>query len=234
MNVNGTMSIIRIWDLPTRLFHWALVLCMIGLFVTGKIGGNAMNWHFRLGYAALALVLFRAIWGFIGGHWSRFVRFFPTPAGVLRYIKGRTRPEDKAGHNPLGACSVLALLSLTAAQAVTGLFSYDEIAFAGPLTGLVSEASVSQATSYHKAWGQYLLIALVALHVLAIIVYSVRKHGLLWPMIVGDKMLDVDLPSARDTAATRVMALSVLVILAAAVYALVEWGNAQGTAGFGY
>jgi hypothetical protein len=99
---------------------------------------------------------------------------------------------------------------------------------------LVSESSVSQATSLHKTWGQYLLIALVALHVLAIIVYTVRKHGLLWPMIVGDKALDVDLPSARDTAATRVMALTVLVILAAAVYALVEWGNAQGTAGFGY
>jgi cytochrome b len=67
---------IRIWDLPTRLFHWALVLCVMGLFVTGKVGGDAMNWHFRIGYAVLTLALFRIVWGFTGGYWSRFVRFF--------------------------------------------------------------------------------------------------------------------------------------------------------------
>jgi len=225
---------IRIWDLPTRLFHWALLLCVVGLFVTGKIGGNAMNWHFRLGYAALTLVLFRIVWGFIGGHWSRFIRFFPTPGRVLCYIKGQAQPEDLAGHNPLGACSVLLLLLLVIVQAGTGLFSYDEIAFAGPLSGLVSDNAVSLITSYHKAWGQYLIITFVTLHVLAIIVYTVLKHHLFWPMIVGDKALDADLPPARDTIGTRTLALVVLVILAAAVYALVTWGNAHGTAGFGY
>ena len=228
------MTRIRIWDLPTRLFHWALVLCMIGLFITGKTGGDAMNWHFRLGYAALALVLFRLVWGFIGGYWSRFVHFFPTPGRILRYLKRQAQPEDTAGHNPLGACSVFMLLLLVAAQAITGLFSYDEIAFAGPLSGLVSNRAVDLATSYHKAWGQPLLIAFVALHVLSIIVYTVLKHHLFWPMIVGDKPLDADLPATRDTAGTRALALVVLVILAAAVYALVYWGNTQGTAGFGY
>jgi cytochrome b len=221
----------RIWDLPTRLFHWLLVLCVMGLFVTGKVGGNAMDWHFRLGYAALALVLFRVVWGFMGGRWSRFARFFPTPGRVLRYLKGQARPEDLAGHNPLGACSVLALLLLMAAQAGSGLFCYDEIAFAGPLSGVVSNHAVSLATSYHTGWGQALIIAFVALHVLAIIVYTVRKHHLVWPMIVGDKALDADLPPARDTAGTRVLALVLLIILAAAVYALVTWGNAQGVAG---
>jgi cytochrome b len=226
---------IRIWDLPTRLFHWLLVLCIIGLFITGKTGGDAMNWHFRLGYAALTLVLFRLVWGFIGGRWSRFACFFPTPARVLRYLKGQALPEDKAGHNPLGALSVFALLLLLAAQAITGLFSYDEIAFAGPLTGLVSNHAVDLATSYHKSWGQYLMIAFVSLHVLSIIVYTVLRHGLLWPMIVGDKALDIgELPPSRDTALTRLLALAVLAVLAAAVYALVIWGNAQGTAGFGY
>ena len=228
------MTKIRIWDLPTRLFHWALVLCVIGLFITGKTGGDAMNWHFRLGYAVLTLVAFRIVWGFIGGRWSRFVRFFPTPARVLRYLKGQARPEDKAGHNPLGAFSVFALLLLMAAQAVTGLFSYDEIAFAGPLSGLVSDHAVDLATSYHKLWGQYLIIAFVALHVLAIIVYTVLKHRLFWPMIVGDKPLDAQVPPARDTALTRTLALVVLVVLAAAVYALVQWGNTHGTAGFGF
>ena len=225
---------VRIWDLPTRLFHWALVLCVIGLFITGKTGGDAMNWHFRLGYAALTLVLFRIVWGFIGGRWSRFTRFFPTPARVLRYLRGQPLPEDKAGHNPLGALSVFALLLLMAVQAVTGLFSYDEIAFAGPLSGLVSNRAVSLATSCHKSWGQGLIIAFIALHVLAIIVYTVLKHGLLWPMIVGDKALDADLPPARDSAGTRILALLVLIVLAAAMYALVAWGNAHETAGFGW
>jgi len=228
------MTQIRIWDLPTRLFHWALVLCIIGLFVTGKTGGDAMNWHFRLGYATLTLVLFRVVWGFIGGRWSRFVHFFPTPARVLRYLKGQALPEDKAGHNPLGAFSVFTLLLLVAAQVVSGLFSYDEIAFAGPLTGLVSNHAVDLATGYHKIWGEKLMIAFVALHVLVIIIYTVRKHGLLWPMIVGDKMLDTNLPPARDTMLTRLLALAVLAVFAAAVYALVYWGNTQGTAGFGY
>jgi cytochrome b len=193
-----------------------------------------MNWHFRIGYAALTLVLFRIVWGFIGGHWSRFVRFFPTPARLLRYLKGQTRPEDKAGHNPLGALSVFALLLIVAAQATTGLFSYDEIAFAGPLSGIVSDATVSALTSYHKSWGQGLIIALVSLHVLAIIVYTVRKHRLFWAMIVGDKALEDDLPAACDALGTRLLALVVVLALAGAVYALVHWGNAQGTAGFGF
>jgi cytochrome b len=225
---------IRIWDLPTRLFHWALALCVIGLFITGKTGGDAMRWHFWLGYAVLTLALFRIVWGFVGGYWSRFGQFLPTPARLLRYLKGQARPEDQAGHNPLGAGSVLALLLLMAAQAGTGLFSWDEISNAGPLSGVVSEGTVSLLTGLHANWGQYLIIAFVALHVLAIVVYTVRKQSLVWPMIVGDKQIDADLPPARDTAGTRLLALIILAVMAAAVYALVAWGNAQGTAGFSY
>ncbi|MDR0273997.1 MAG: cytochrome b/b6 domain-containing protein [Burkholderiaceae bacterium] len=228
------MTKIRIWDLPTRLFHWVLLLCVIALFITGKTGGDAMNWHFRLGYAALTLVLFRVVWGFVGGYWSRFARFFPTPGRVLRYLKGQARPEDLAGHNPLGAFSVFALLLLTAVQAGTGLFSWDEISNAGPLSGLVSNRAVSLLTSYHKSWGEYFMIAFVTFHVLAIIVYTVLKHGLFWPMIVGDKPLPANLPPSRDTLGTRLLALIVLAALAAAMFALVQWGNTQGTAGFGY
>jgi cytochrome b len=224
---------IRIWDLPTRLFHWALVLCVIGLFVTGKVGGDAMIWHFRLGYAALSLVVFRVIWGFVGGYWSRFLQFFPTPGRVLRYLTGRARPEDHAGHNPLGAGSVMMLLLLMLAQPISGLFSYDDIAYAGPLSGIVSEHIVNLSTIYHKSWGQYLLILFVSLHVLAIIAYTILKHGLVWPMVIGDKMLNNDLPSARDSIGTRILALVLLIIVVAAVCALVTWGNAQGVAGDG-
>ena len=217
------MNAVRIWDLPTRLFHWALVLAVVCLFVTGKIGGDAMIWHGRLGYAVLALLLFRLVWGVIGGRWSRFASFFPTPARLLRYLRGQATPQDTAGHNPLGACSVLAMLLVLAAQAGTGLFADDEIAFSGPLTGMVSDAVVSTATTLHKSVGQYLLIALVTLHVLSIVFYALRGKNLVIPMLLGDKRLAPDdiVPPAADGAGRRLLALIVLALAAAAVWWLV-------------
>jgi len=96
------MSKVRIWDLPTRVFHWALVACIVGLVVTGQIGGTAMAWHFRLGYVVLSLLLFRLVWGFVGGHWSRFAVFVRSPATIAAYLRGHKTPEMEAGHNPLG------------------------------------------------------------------------------------------------------------------------------------
>ena len=87
------MNTVRIWDLPTRLFHWLLAVSVIGLIVTAKVGGDAMNWHFRLGYVVFALLLFRLVWGFVGGRWSRFASFFPTPTRLGRYLRGQARPE---------------------------------------------------------------------------------------------------------------------------------------------
>src|SRR5512133_1633527 len=101
---------VRVWDLPTRCFHWALVLCLVALLTTAQIGGDAMAWHFRSGYAVLSLLLFRLIWGVVGGKWSRFSSFLYAPAAVLAYLQGRGRPEHSIGHNPLGAASVFALL----------------------------------------------------------------------------------------------------------------------------
>jgi len=169
---------VRIWDLPTRLFHWALVVCVVSLVVTAEIGGNAMVWHFRLGYTVLALLLFRLVWGFVGGHWSRFGTFLSSPARALRYLRGIHEPTDMVGHNPLGAWSVLALLLLLAAQVGSGLLSDDEIAFAGPLTRFVSGATVELATAYHSEVGKLLLLALVTLHVLSIVFYAVKKSRL--------------------------------------------------------
>mgnify|MGYP003610026477 FL=1 len=140
------MSTVRIWDLPTRLFHWALFVCVVALVVTAKVGGNAMNLHLRLGQVVFALLLFRLLWGFVGGHWSRFASFFPTPARLARYLGGRATAADTAGHNPLGALSVLAMLLVLGAQVGSGLFSDDDIAFSGPLTALVSCAKVARMT----------------------------------------------------------------------------------------
>ena len=206
-----TPHTVRIWDLPTRLFHWALAACVIGLVITAKVGGNAMEWHFRLGYAVLALLVFRVVWGLIGGRWSRFSAFLYSPARLVRYLRGNAHPEDSAGHSPLGALSVFALLAVLGAQVGTGLLSDDEIAFAGPLTRFVSNAVVGQATGYHKEIGQYLVLGLVALHVLAVLFYVVvRKHTLVRPMLGGDKALPVPAAPSRDDALSRTLALVVL------------------------
>ena len=208
-----TPHTVRIWDLPTRIFHWTLAASVIALVITAKVGGNAMEWHFRLGHLVLALLVFRIVWGLIGGRWSRFAAFVYAPARLVRYLRGTPHPEDSVGHSPLGALSVFALLAVLVAQVGTGLLSDDEIAFAGPLTRFVSNAVVSQATGYHKEIGQYLVMGLVALHVLAILFYVlVRKQRLVRPMLHGDKALAHPVTASRDDMLSRTVALVVLAL----------------------
>jgi cytochrome b len=212
-----------VWDLPTRLFHWVLVACVVGLFITGYTGGNALEWHFRFGYTVFTLVLFRLVWGVAGGRWSRFTSFVHGPGTVLRYLRGQASEAEHldVGHNPLGAFSVLALLAVLAAQVATGLVADDEIATVGPLNVLVSGAVASQATSYHKDIGQWLMVTLVALHLAAIVFYKVARHkALVPPMIHGDKALPPGVPAAADGWPQRALA-AVVVSLAAAVVAWV-------------
>ena len=222
------MNTVRIWDLPTRLFHWLLAVSVIGLIVTAKVGGDAMNWHFRLGYVVFALLLFRLVWGFVGGRWSRFASFFPTPTRLGRYLRGQARPEDHAGHNPLGAFSVLAMLLVLAAQVGTGLFSDDDIAFAGPLTGLVAGSTVRAASSYHKDVGQLLVIGLVALHLLAIAFYFFAKRkNLVRPMVTGNKTrAEVGgVTAATDGFRRRALALVLIALAAGVVTWVVKLGG---------
>ena len=130
------------------------------------------------------------------------------------------------GHNPLGMLSVLGLLLVLFAQVTSGLFADDEIAFTGPLTGLVSGHWVSLATGYHKEIGKLILVALVALHLAAIAFYKlVRKQDLVRPMITGDKTVPADLPPSSDGARQRWLALFILLLCALAVYGLVSLGN---------
>lgn len=213
---------VRVWDLPTRLFHWALALSVTGSVVTGSIGGGAMPWHFRLGYLALALLVFRLAWGLVGGHWSRFASFIYAPATVLRYLRGGQRPGEHldVGHNPLGAGSVFAMLAILLVQVGTGLVADDEIANVGPLNKYVATATGLAATAWHKNAGEAIILALVALHVGAILFYRLRKKiDLIGPMVSGDKPLHAaagDVPSSRDDARTRLLAL-VLALAAAGV-----------------
>lgn len=216
---------IRVWDLPTRLFHWLLVAAVIGSVVTSQIGGNAMIWHFRCGFAIATLLLFRLVWGFVGGRWSRFAAFIYSPATVLRYLRGQGRPEHAVGHNPLGAASVFAMLAVLIAQVSTGVISDDEIAAVGPFAKFVSNATVSLATGYHKGYGKSLLLALVVLHLAAILYYFLAgRENLVKPMLDGDKPIaNTQLPS-RDDMVSRLAAAVVF----SACATLVAWAVSLG------
>lgn len=222
------LQAVRVWDLPTRLFHWTLALCVVGSFITAKIGGNAQVWHMRLGYAVFVLLAFRLVWGFVGGRWSRFASFVYSPATVFRYLRRRTGADEhlEVGHSPLGAASVFALLIFLTAQVGSGLFADDEIATTGPLNRFVSNATGLALTTYHKTGGQWALIVLVLLHVAAIAAYRLRQRkDLVGPMIRGDKQLPPGVPPSVDSAATRALAVVLLTGCAAGVACLVLLGG---------
>lgn len=219
---------VRVWDLPTRLFHWVLAACVIGSVVSAKIGGNAMVWHFRLGYVVFTLLAFRLLWGMVGGRWSRFRSFVYAPATLLRYLRGGSRAEEhhEVGHSPLGALSVFALLVILAAQVGSGLFADDEISNTGPLIKFVSGATSSTLTAWHKTFGQWTILALVALHVAAIAMYRLRRgRDLVRPMLVGDKLLPPGVPASADSLATRGLALLLVAGCAAGVGWLLSLGD---------
>ena len=208
---------LRVWDLPTRLFHWTLAALIAAAFVTVKVGGNLMVWHERIGYAILTLVLFRVVWGVAGGRYARFASFVRGPGAVLGHLKGGG--AHAPGHNPLGALSVLGLLAVVGFQATSGLFTNDDIAFEGPLAARVSGATSSLLTTLHR-WNEKAIIALVALHLVAILYYRFGKgRDLVRPMVSGDAEFDAAFPPSRDDAALRLRAL----VVAAACGAAVAW-----------
>jgi cytochrome b len=211
---------VRVWDLPTRLFHWLLVVLVVVSFTTGKIGGNAMTWHMYSGYTILTLLLFRLVWGFVGGRESRFASFVKGPGTVLRYAGTLLSKAGSAhaGHNPLGGWSVVLMLLSLATQAGTGLFASDDIATEGPLAAKVSGATVALLTRIHR-YNEWVLVALVAIHVAAILFYLVvKRENLVHPMVHGRKAL----PTSVDDTPNRIaLAATVASVAAALVYWIV-------------
>jgi cytochrome b len=230
MTTSSSVSSVRVWDLPTRLFHWLLAAAVIALVITGHVGGGALAWHMRLGMLVLALLAFRLLWGVLGGRWSRFASFVRGPGTVLRYLRGQVGAGEHldVGHNPLGALSVLALLGLLALQVATGLVADDEIATTGPLNRFVANALGLRATAWHAGPGQWILVALVTLHVGAIAYYRRQKGvDLLRPMLTGDKPLPPEVPPSADGLVQRGLALGLLL----ACVALAGWVWSLGAQG---
>jgi len=185
---------VAVWDLPLRVFHWALVGLVGTAIATGLAGGAWMSWHARAGQAIAALLVFRLAWGLWGTRYARFAQFWPAPARVWAYLRGRWQG---LGHNPLGALSVFAVLALLLAQVLTGLFGNDEIGFAGPWSGWVDEDTSLKLTGWHRLAAK-LLYAWLGLHLAAISVYVlVRRQPLLRAMWSGRRPGGVQASSDR-------------------------------------
>ena len=175
---------IRLWDLPTRLFHWLLVLAVGAAVVSGQLGGKLIDLHGKIGLFIVGLIAFRLVWGFAGSTYARFAQFFPTPARIKLYLKGEWRG---VGHNPLGGLSVFALIFLLTVQVVSGLFSNDDIAFVGPLYELIDKSMSDRLSGIHELFSN-VLIGLVVLHVGAVIFHGhFKKDNLVKPMLTGWK-----------------------------------------------
>lgn len=182
---------VRVWDWPLRLFHWLLVIAVVVAVVCVKLGGEWMAWHVRAGYTVLALVLFRIGWGFAGSRWSRFSSFVKSPAKTVAYVRTLLTPshEGSVGHNALGGWSVLAMLLVLGAQAGTGLFMSDDVLTEGPLYKHASTAIATAAAWIHNR-NEWVIYALVALHICAIIAHRIRfGDDLVTPMFTGVKSL---------------------------------------------
>jgi len=210
---------LRVWDLPTRLFHWALAISIAGSIVAIKTGYT--QWHFRFGYAILTLLLFRLVWGFVGPRYARFSSFPPRLAAAWRHLTGRGEPT--VGHSPLGALSVYALLAACAFQAVSGLFANDGILWDGPLRKWISGSTSDAITGLHLA-NRFVLIGLIALHLAAILWYRLgKRQNLITPMFTGDTLqAPAGSQSTRDDSGTRLRAALVLALSAAAIAWLVR------------
>lgn len=188
--MEGRAERVRVWDPALRLFHWLLAALVIANWLLGQFGPNVMTLHFWLGYAILALLAFRVVWGFIGPEPARFTSFLRGPSAILSYLGGiaRREPSNWPGHTPLGALSVIAMLAVLLVQVGTGLIS-DPLDYVniGPLADQVGSATARKAVGWHRLGGNIILL-LVLLHVGVILFYRLWKNeDLVRPMITGWK-----------------------------------------------
>jgi cytochrome b len=188
---NGT-RLIKVWDLPTRLFHWLLVALVTVGFVTGFVAPEWwMGLHSRAGYGVVVLILFRLVWGVFGPEYSTIGSLARASREAWGHAKGLLllRPGHHLGHTPLGSVMIFALAALLIALTVTGLLVLGGEEKQGPLAGVASYAIGASAKEAHEALA-LLLLVLVGGHVLGVIVESVvTRENLVGAMITGWKRL---------------------------------------------
>ena len=206
-----------VWDWPLRLFHWALAVTVVGAWLSGEYGGyDWQDAHSYFGFTALGLLIFRAVWGFVGPRHARFSALVPNPRALAKEVRDLPRRggNESVGHSSLASLGVLAMLLAVTAQAVSGLFMTDDVFFEGPWRAMVgSDTAKIFEEAHHTA--STIIAVLVGLHVFAIAYYRFRKgRRLLGPMIHGRKSASVvseqeAIPGSRSLAAVLIIASSV-------------------------
>lgn len=212
------MRKVLVWDAPTRLFHWLAACLVAAAYGTWRL--NWMDWHAWIGDALLALLLFRLLWGILGSETARFSAFLARPRQVAHHLARtlRREPDRQIGHNPAGGWMVMLLLALMLGETLTGIYVNNDVADEGPLTELVPAPIANLITDLHRILWQA-LVAAVALHLTAIVVYAVAKRqNLVLPMITGRKRLPEAIEQPRLAGLGR--ALLVFACGAAAAAAL--------------
>lgn len=220
---NPTTQAVKIWDLPTRLFHWSLlILIAVGWWSSTENGD--MELHFRCGYAVLALLLFRLSWGVMGSSSARFAGFIASPRALLGYL-ARVKNKDvihHIGHNPAGGWMVLALIGTVFFIVLTGLFANDDMMLEGPFANDVGKSISDLATSWHEQ-SFYGLLGLLALHIAAMLVYLFfKQENLLLPMLTGIKHLPQEVSVPTIHLRSSWLALLLFCIASVAVWLLVK------------
>ncbi|MGR6838608.1 cytochrome b/b6 domain-containing protein [Aliivibrio wodanis] len=206
----------KIWDLPTRLYHWLQAILFIGLAATGFNGEGP---HIYLGLALFILIMWRIVWGIVGSDTSRFKHFISSPKRTIRYLLGKE--PSKAGHNPAGSWMVISMIITLFIQCISGLIlagMFDHIPYA---EGILNDDVFDAVVIIHGICAR-LLPALVGFHLFAILVYKLRSKPLVWAMITGvQKKESYDQSYSNIVFASNKRALLVLVATGLVTIAIV-------------
>ncbi|HSC66973.1 MAG TPA: cytochrome b/b6 domain-containing protein [Cellvibrio sp.] len=233
--INDEKSHLKIWDLPTRVFHWLLVISFVAAYVTNWLGVSYFTYHLWAGYFVVILLVFRILWGVVGTHHAQFVNFVRHPLESVRYALHLTKGKAKSypGHNPLGALMVLTLLLVLLLQAVTGLFANDEILNIGPLYGYVSHELSLKLTGVHKELF-YWIAGAVAIHIAAVLFYVfIKRENLIKAMITGKKPAH-GLSEAKTIVSSRIWLALALIVVISAILAWIIVAAPEASLDLGY
>ncbi|WP_168195149.1 cytochrome b/b6 domain-containing protein [Shewanella sp. SNU WT4] len=216
---------IKVWDKPTRLFHWLTIGLLASLWWTADQA--LMDWHQVLAYSLMVLVVFRIIWGCFGSETSRFSHFVKSPIRVMNYSRQILTSGIKPhlGHNPLGGYMVIGILTLLTIQLATGLFASDEVFTEGPLYASVSAQTASWLTWLHK-WNFNLILACSAVHVLAVGIHRLKGDALIGAMITGSRQWHDKQPHLQFKSSWLAWGLIILLAVPIGyglIWPVVEW-----------
>jgi cytochrome b len=218
--MSSSKHVVRVWDVPVRLFHWLIVALVAAAYATWRL--NWMEWHGWIGDLVLALVLFRLLWGFFGSETARFSHFLTSPRTAFEHLKYAflREPDRQVGHNPAGGWMVVLLLALLLAETLTGIYVANDVADVGPLTEIVPAAAANAIDASHAIVWNALLVAITA-HVLAIVGYAALKgQDLVRPLVTGVKILPEPVKAPRMASPARA---AVLFTGSAAAAILIAW-----------